>query len=136
MTRSGSWRQAESYSVAGARAVLMLFALMSLGQLMLAVFALVALIRYRAGWPLPHAGRSHRRGRGFARSRTVAHEVAIGCALLTNRLVAVCALLPGYARRCSSLRHERVAREEGCKGLRDAVPAGCALKLHKMRRAK
>ena len=44
-----------SYSVAAARAVLMLFALMSLGQLMLAVLGLVALIRYRAMVPLVYA---------------------------------------------------------------------------------
>ena len=45
----------ESYSVAAARAVLMLFALMSLGQLILAVLGLVALIRYRAMVPLVYA---------------------------------------------------------------------------------
>ena len=44
-----------SYGVAAARAVLMLFALMSLGQLMLAVLGLVALIRYRAMVPLVYA---------------------------------------------------------------------------------
>ena len=42
----------ESYGAAGARAVLMLFALTSLGQLMLAVLGLLALVRYRAMVPL------------------------------------------------------------------------------------
>ena len=41
----------DSFGPAAARAVLMLFALMSLGQLTLAVIALTALIRYRAMVP-------------------------------------------------------------------------------------
>lgn len=42
----------DSFGPAAARAVLMLFALVALGQLTLAVIALVALIRYRAMVPL------------------------------------------------------------------------------------
>jgi hypothetical protein len=42
----------DSFGPAAARAVLMLFAIMSLGQLILALIALTALIRYRAMVPL------------------------------------------------------------------------------------
>lgn len=42
----------DSFDPAAARAVLMLFALVALGQLTLAVIALIALIRYRAMVPL------------------------------------------------------------------------------------
>ncbi len=42
----------DSFGVAGARAVLMLFAITALGQLMLSIVALMALIRWRAMVPL------------------------------------------------------------------------------------
>lgn len=55
VARGGDGLPLEAYGAAGARAVLMLFALMSLGQLVLTVLGLIALIRYRAMVPLVYA---------------------------------------------------------------------------------
>lgn len=97
----------DSFGPAAARAVLMLFALVALGQLTLAVIALIALIRYRAMVPLMYLvllGEQLARRfivQGYAVERTegisAGWYVNIGLlALLTVGLVL--SLMPGRRR--------------------------------------
>ena len=100
----------DSFGAAAARAVLMLFALMMLGQLMLALIALTALIRYRALVPFVYlvllaeqlARRFIVRSYAVARTEAATAGVYVNYALLgLLALGLVLSLLP--ARKTPSL---------------------------------